>query len=123
MTTLPLDVDDLLGELADPASEPFDGLPAGTVIGHVHLKVADIPRTIAFYRDTLGFALMAQLGGQAAFLAAGGYHHNLGADTWRAPAPRPLRPERRRFATRRSSSQTARNATKPSSACRPPVAD
>ena len=82
MTTLPLDVDGLLGELADPASEPFDGLPAGSVIGHVHLKVAEIPGTIAFYRDTLGFALMAQLGGQAAFLAAGGYHHHLGANTW-----------------------------------------
>lgn len=82
LTTLPLDVDGLLGELVDPASEPFAGLPAGTVIGHVHLKVADIPSTIAFYRDTLGFALMAQLGGQAAFLAAGGYHHHVGANTW-----------------------------------------
>ena len=54
MTTLPLDVDDLLGELDDPASEPFDGLPAGTVMGHVHLRVADIPDTVAFYRDVLG---------------------------------------------------------------------
>lgn len=91
MTTLPLDVDSLLGELPDPASEPFDGLPPGTLIGHVHLKVADIPSTIAFYRDTLGFAVMAQLGSQAAFLAAGGYHHHLGANTWEsaraAPAP------------------------------------
>jgi catechol 2,3-dioxygenase len=82
MTTLPLDVDGLLGELADPASERFEVLPAGTVIGHVHLKVADIPGAIAFYGDTLGFALMARLGGQAAFLAAGGYHHHLGANTW-----------------------------------------
>jgi catechol 2,3-dioxygenase len=82
MTTLPLDVDGLLGELADPAAEPFDGLPAETVIGHVHLKVANIPSTIAFYRDILGFALMARLGEQAAFLAAGGYHHHLGANTW-----------------------------------------
>ncbi len=91
MTTVPLDVDGLLGELADPASERFDGLPAETVIGHVHLKVADIPGTIAFYRDILGFALMARLGGQAAFLAAGGYHHHLGANTWESagvgPAP------------------------------------
>ena len=44
MTTVPLDVDDLLGELDDPATAPFDGLPAGTVMGHVHLKVADDPR-------------------------------------------------------------------------------
>jgi catechol 2,3-dioxygenase len=82
MTTLPLDVDALFGELEDPASEPFDGLPAGTVMGHVHLKVSEIERTIRFYRDALGFGLMAQLGGQAAFLSAGGYHHHIGANTW-----------------------------------------
>jgi catechol 2,3-dioxygenase len=91
MTTLPLDVDGLLGELPDPASDRFGGLPAGTVMGHVHLKVARIPETIAFYRDTLGFALMAQLGPYAAFLSAGGYHHHLGANTWESadasPAP------------------------------------
>jgi catechol 2,3-dioxygenase len=68
LTTMPLDVQSLLGELADPAAEPFDGLPPGTVMGHVHLKVADIPETVAFYRDLLGFGLMAQLGRQAAFL-------------------------------------------------------
>jgi catechol 2,3-dioxygenase len=82
MTTLPLDVDALLAELGDPASEPFDGLPAGTVMGHVHLKVAAIANTIGFYRDVLGFGLMAQLGHQAAFLSAGGYHHHIGANTW-----------------------------------------
>jgi catechol 2,3-dioxygenase len=92
MTTLPLDVDGLLGELADPASESFEGLPAGTVMGHVHLKVADILRTIAFYRDKLGFALMAQLGSQAAFLAAGGYHHHLGANTWESAGASPAPP-------------------------------
>ncbi len=82
MTTLPLDTSSLFGELADPANEPFQGLPAGTAMGHVHLCVADIPHTIAFYRDVLGFGLMASLGGQAAFLSAGGYHHHLGANTW-----------------------------------------
>lgn len=96
MTTLPLDTSSLFGELVAPASgsldpgdelvdpmkAPFDGLPAGTTMGHVHLCVADIPRTITFYRDVLGFALMASLGGQAAFLSAGGYHHHLGANTW-----------------------------------------
>lgn len=91
MTTLPLDVDDLLGELQDPASESFDGLPSGTVMGHVHFKVAQIAETIGFYRDVLGFALMAQLGPAAAFLSAGGYHHHIGANTWEsagaAPAP------------------------------------
>ena len=90
MTTLPLDVQSLLGELDDPDTEPFDGLPAGTVMGHVHLKVASIPETVAFYRDVLGFGLMAQLGPQAAFLAAGGYHHHVGTNTWEsAGAPPP----------------------------------
>jgi catechol 2,3-dioxygenase len=90
LTTLPLDVASLLGELRDPESEPFDGLPGGTVMGHVHLKVASIPETIAFFRDGLGFALMAQLGLQAAFLAAGGYHHHFGGNTWEsAGAPPP----------------------------------
>jgi catechol 2,3-dioxygenase len=82
MTTLPLDTSSLLGELPDPSSEPFERLPTGTAMGHVHLCVADIPQTIAFYRDVLGFALMASFGQQAAFLSAGGYHHRLGANTW-----------------------------------------
>ncbi len=82
MTTLPLDVDSLLGELADPASERFDVLPEGTAMGHVHLKVAAIPETVAFYRDVLGFALTAQVGTQAAFLSVGGYHHHIGANSW-----------------------------------------
>ncbi|MEA2481450.1 MAG: catechol 2,3-dioxygenase [Thermoleophilaceae bacterium] len=81
MTTLPLDTDSLVAELADPATAVFDGLPLGTVMGHVHLRVAAVPPTIAFYRDLLGFGLMASLG-SAAFLGAGGYHHHLGANTW-----------------------------------------
>ena len=84
LTTLPLDVGDLLGELDEPETEPFDGLPAGTAVGHVHLRVARIPESIAFYRDTLGFDLMATYGDQAAFLAAGGYHHHVGANTWQS---------------------------------------
>jgi catechol 2,3-dioxygenase len=51
-------------------------------MGHVHLKVASIPDAVAFYRDVVGFDLMAQLGEQAAFLSAGGYHHHIGANTW-----------------------------------------
>jgi catechol 2,3-dioxygenase len=82
MTTLPLDTRSLLDELEDPAHEPFERLPPGTVMGHVHLCVADIQRTIAFYRDVLGFGLMASLGAHAAFLSAGGYHHHIGANTW-----------------------------------------
>ncbi len=82
LTTMPRDVDDLLGELEEPGEASFERLPAGTAMGHVHLKVAGIPRTIDFYRDVLGFGLMAQLGDQAAFLSAGGYHHHVGANTW-----------------------------------------
>jgi catechol 2,3-dioxygenase len=91
MTTMPLNVENLLGELEDPSSEPFEGLPAGTTMGHVHLRVTEIPETIRFYRDVLGFDLMAALGPQAAFLSAGGYHHHIGANTWESagapPAP------------------------------------
>jgi catechol 2,3-dioxygenase len=82
MTSFPLDTVSLLGELDDPATAPFEGLPVRTVMGHVHLCVADISRTIGFYRDVLGFGLMASLGSHAAFLSAGGYHHHLGANTW-----------------------------------------
>jgi catechol 2,3-dioxygenase len=89
MTTLPLDVQSLLRELDDPDTEPFDGLPGGTVMGHVHLKVASIPETVGFYRDVLGFGLMAQLGPQAAFLAAGGYHHHVGTNTWESAGASP----------------------------------
>jgi catechol 2,3-dioxygenase len=51
-------------------------------IGHVHLKVADLDRALAFYRDVLGFELTQRYGGQAAFLSAGGYHHHIGLNTW-----------------------------------------
>lgn len=89
MTTLPLDVESLLSELDDPNSASSKRLPAETRMGHVHLKVADIPRTLGFYRDVLGFALMAQLGSAAAFLSAGGYHHHLGANTWESAGASP----------------------------------
>jgi len=92
ITTMPLDVDDLLSELDDPAAEPFDRLPDGTVMGHVHLQVSEIPETVAFYRDLVGFDLMAQLGDQAAFLSAGGYHHHLGANTWESAGSGPPPP-------------------------------
>jgi catechol 2,3-dioxygenase len=64
----------------------------GARIGHVHLKVADLERAIAFYRDVLGFELTQRLGSQAAFLSAGGYHHHIGLNTWesaggRSPPP------------------------------------
>ena len=60
-------------------------------IGHVHLKVADIDRALAFYRDVLGFDVTQRFGDQAAFVSAGGYHHHLGLNTWesRGGAPPP----------------------------------
>jgi catechol 2,3-dioxygenase len=92
LTTLPLDTNDLLATLDEPLSEPFETLAGGTVMGHVHLCVADVEESIRYYRDLVGFGLMAQLGGQAAFLSAGGYHHHLGGNTWQS-AGRPYAPE------------------------------
>ncbi|MDP9458292.1 MAG: glyoxalase [Actinobacteria bacterium] len=57
-------------------------VPAGTHIGHVHLKVSDLERAITFYTDLLGFELMVKFEGEAAFLSAGGYHHHIGLNTW-----------------------------------------
>jgi catechol 2,3-dioxygenase len=57
-------------------------IPAGTRIGHVHLKVADLDRALHFYCEVLGFELMQKYGTQAAFVSAGGYHHHVGLNTW-----------------------------------------
>jgi catechol 2,3-dioxygenase len=59
-----------------------DPVAPGTRIGHVHLKVADLERAIAFYSGVLGFELQQKYGDQAAFLSAGGYHHHIGLNTW-----------------------------------------
>jgi catechol 2,3-dioxygenase len=58
-------------------------------IGHVHLKVSDLERGIAFYRDVLGFELIQQLGDEAAFLSAGGYHHHIALNTWESKGGSP----------------------------------
>lgn len=57
-------------------------VPSQTRIGHVHLKVADLERSLKFYRDLLGFEVTQMYGQQAAFLSAGGYHHHIGLNTW-----------------------------------------
>ncbi|GAB1445187.1 VOC family protein [Flammeovirgaceae bacterium] len=57
-------------------------IPAQTRIGHVHLKVADLERSLSFYRDLLGFEVTMMYGDQAAFISAGGYHHHIGLNTW-----------------------------------------
>ncbi len=66
-------------------------VPAGTRIGHVHLKVSDIDKALSFYKDLLGFQIKAKYGAQAVFLAADNYHHHIGLNTWYSknaqPAP------------------------------------
>lgn len=66
-------------------------IPAAARIGHVHLKVADLARSLDFYCGLLGFEVTTRLGADAAFISAGGYHHHIGLNTWRtlnaAPPP------------------------------------
>jgi catechol 2,3-dioxygenase len=85
MYTRPLDLEDLLAQFP---GEPQATLAQGSTVGHVHLKVADVPRTCAFYRDALGLAQQAQLP-SAAFLAADGYHHHVGLNSWQSAGARP----------------------------------
>jgi catechol 2,3-dioxygenase len=61
-------------------------------IGHIHLKVSDLERALAFYRDTLGFELTQRYGSQAAFLSAGDYHHHIGLNTWESSGGSPPPP-------------------------------
>src|ERR1700754_3173688 len=65
---------------------------AGTRIGHVHLKVADLDRALSFYCGVLGFELMQRHGNQAAFISAGGYHHHIGLNTWESAGGSPPPP-------------------------------
>ena len=71
---------------------PPKTIDPGTRIGHVHLKVADLARALAFYRDVLGFEVTQRYGNEAVFLSAGGYHHHIALNTWESrggsPPPR-----------------------------------
>ena len=67
-------------------------IAAGTRIGHVHLRVADLSRALDFYVGVLGFQLMQQYGDQAAFISAGGYHHHIGLNTWESRGGTPPPP-------------------------------
>ncbi len=84
-----VDIAGLLGE-AERAGAAWRGLPAGTRIGHIHLQIGDIAQGTAFYRDVLGFEIVAGMP-TALFVSAGGYHHHIGMNTWHslgaAPAP------------------------------------
>ena len=66
--------------------------PPETRVGHVHLKVADLDRAIAFYSGVLGFEVQRRIGDQAAFLSAGGYHHHIGLNTWESRGATPPPP-------------------------------
>ncbi len=84
MASDPLDAENLM---AAGGSAPFTGLPSGTKIGHVHLYVGDIEKASHFYHEGLGFDKMVWNYPGALFLAAGGYHHHVGTNTWAAGAP------------------------------------
>ncbi|HXP28533.1 MAG TPA: VOC family protein [Solirubrobacteraceae bacterium] len=84
MVTLALDLDDLLAQSPlDVGDSAIAAIAPDTTVGHVHLKVADVPRAVDFYRDKLGFEEQAQLP-SAAFVAAGGYHHHIGLNSWQS---------------------------------------
>ena len=91
MGTEPVDLNDVLNSALSHGALR-SGAPEGTVVGHVHFQVADIDRTIEFYRDALGLDLMAKMGTQAAFFSSHGYHHHIGTNVWnsrgRGPASR-----------------------------------
>ena len=87
MATLPLDLESVLAEAGD---DEVNGMPAGTAMGHVHLRVADIPAAEGFYNGALGLDVMVRSYPGALFVAAGGYHHHVGLNVWQsegAPAP------------------------------------
>lgn len=84
MASDPLDAE---GVVADAGDEPWTGQPAGTVMGHVHLHVGDLPAAEAFYHRALGFDKTTWTYPGALFMSAGGYHHHLGTNTWSSGAP------------------------------------
>lgn len=73
----------------DPSPQPA---PAGTRVGHAHLRVSDLERSVAFYREVLGLDVMARFASGAAFLSADGYHHHLGLNTWESAGGTPPPP-------------------------------
>ena len=88
MSTLPLDLDDLVAELR-VASELQTNAPAGTTIGHVHLQVGNLEEAEAFYHGVLGFDVMVRGYPGALFVSAGGYHHHIGVNTWHSAGAAP----------------------------------
>jgi catechol 2,3-dioxygenase len=79
MGTERLQVEDLLQHATETS---WRGMPKETVMGHIHLEVRDVSEAVEFYRDCLGFELTAEMGGSAAFMSTGGYHHHIGLNSW-----------------------------------------
>jgi len=84
--TLPLNVQRLMQNLT-PENAAWEGLPSGTIMGHIHLHVSDVLKNEAFYRDILGMDVMVNMG-SATFMSYDGYHHHLGANVWGGRIPR-----------------------------------
>lgn len=80
---------DMAGLIAAGGDEPWGGMPAGTVVGHVHLHVGDLQRAADFFSDLLGFDRITWSYPGALFLGAGGYHHHLGTNSWAGPGALP----------------------------------
>ena len=91
MATLPLDMSGIVSELSSDADRQPQA-PAGSRIGHTHLQVSELERTEAFYAGVLGFEVMVRGYPGALFVAAGGYHHHLGLNTWHSAGSPPPRP-------------------------------
>lgn len=90
MPTEPLNVTSIMSER--PPGAAWEGMPAGTVIGHVHLRVSDLPAAETFYRQTVGLEVTARYGKSATFMSFGGYHHHIGLNTWQSQGG-PVPPE------------------------------
>ena len=88
MTTEQLDFQPILAE----ADDNWIGLPAGTVMGHIHLSVSDLSKTEDFYTNVLDYQVVCRYGGQALFISTGNYHHHIGLNTWQSNG-RPALPD------------------------------
>jgi catechol 2,3-dioxygenase len=90
MGTDPLDVNDIMRQVPDPQAV-FEGMPAGTTIGHIHLKIGDIAQAKRFYHNIVGFDVVTENYPGALFVSAGRYHHHIGLNIWHSrnapPAP------------------------------------
>lgn len=107
MATLPLDVNGLLGEL-NASNSGWAGAPAGSMVGHIHLRVGNAQEAERWWHDELNFDTMAQYGSQAVFLSTGGYHHHVGANAWQSAGAKERDPDRTGLSFVEFSSRTAK---------------